>query len=98
MITRDLRTSEHRFQGKIILNLASKGVDAVDKELGGPSSASFGKQCLPQPTTETDNTPFHDTMGRKLPAGWERCEDPNGKAYYVDHNTRSTTWFSPVRD
>ncbi|KAG2411647.1 hypothetical protein HFD88_009203 [Aspergillus terreus] len=40
MITRDLYTSEHRSKGKIILNLATKGVDTVDEEPGGPSSAS----------------------------------------------------------
>ncbi|KAI9511322.1 HECT-domain-containing protein [Russula earlei] len=30
-----------------------------------------------------------------LPAGWERNVDTLGRTYYVDHNTRSTTWNSP---
>jgi E3 ubiquitin-protein ligase NEDD4 len=30
-----------------------------------------------------------------LPAGWERRIDPLGRTYYVDHNTRSTTWNRP---
>lgn len=38
--------------------------------------------------------PFEDSHGR-LPAGWERREDNLGRTYYVDHNTRSTTWTRP---
>ena len=37
---------------------------------------------------------FEDNQGR-LPAGWERREDNLGRTYYVDHNTRSTTWTRP---
>lgn len=37
---------------------------------------------------------FEDNQGR-LPAGWERREDNLGRTYYVDHNTRSTTWNRP---
>ncbi|KAL9109350.1 MAG: hypothetical protein Q9227_005980 [Pyrenula ochraceoflavens] len=37
---------------------------------------------------------FEDRQGR-LPAGWERREDNLGRTYYVDHNTRSTTWQRP---
>ena len=37
---------------------------------------------------------FEDDQGR-LPAGWERREDNLGRMYYVDHNTRSTTWNRP---
>jgi len=37
---------------------------------------------------------FEDAQGR-LPAGWERREDHLGRTYYVDHNTRATTWIRP---
>ena len=37
---------------------------------------------------------FEDAQGR-LPAGWERREDNLGRTYYVDHNTRSTSWSRP---
>lgn len=31
-----------------------------------------------------------------LPPGWERRYEPNlGRYYYVDHNTRTTSWFPP---
>lgn len=38
---------------------------------------------------------FEDAQGR-LPAGWERREDNLGRTYYVDHNTRSTSWNRPT--
>lgn len=37
---------------------------------------------------------FEDAQGR-LPPGWERREDHLGRKYYVDHNTRQTTWIRP---
>jgi E3 ubiquitin-protein ligase NEDD4 len=39
-------------------------------------------------------SPFEDAQGR-LPPGWERREDHLGRTYYVDHNTRQTTWIRP---
>ncbi|GBE82605.1 ubiquitin-protein ligase [Sparassis latifolia] len=38
--------------------------------------------------------PHEDQFG-PLPPGWERRIDPLGRTYYVDHNTRSTTWNRP---
>ncbi|XP_039619355.1 NEDD4-like E3 ubiquitin-protein ligase WWP2 isoform X1 [Polypterus senegalus] len=31
-----------------------------------------------------------------LPQGWEQRVLPNGRVYYVDHNTRTTTWERPL--
>ncbi|KAK1931649.1 RUN and FYVE domain-containing protein 1 [Phytophthora citrophthora] len=30
-----------------------------------------------------------------LPAGWEELIDGQGRVYFVDHNTRTTTWMDP---
>jgi len=30
-----------------------------------------------------------------MPSGWELKYDANGRKYYVDHNTRTTTWTRP---
>ncbi len=50
------------------------------------------------PSTSTGNgrslSSFADNQGR-LPAGWERREDNLGRTYYVDHNSRTTTWTRP---
>ncbi|KAF9533161.1 hypothetical protein CPB83DRAFT_903141 [Crepidotus variabilis] len=37
-----------------------------------------------------------DDQGNPLPAGWERRVDPQGRWYYVDHNSRATTWHRPT--
>ena len=29
---------------------------------------------------------------------WERRRDPQGRIYYVDHNTRTTTWQKPTTE
>ncbi|GAA6023843.1 hypothetical protein JCM8202_003652 [Rhodotorula sphaerocarpa] len=30
-----------------------------------------------------------------LPSGWERRQSPSGRTYFVDHNTKTTTWDDP---
>ncbi|KAF2809562.1 HECT-domain-containing protein [Mytilinidion resinicola] len=47
-----------------------------------------------QPRTGPGFSAFEDAQGR-LPPGWERREDHLGRTYYVDHNTRQTTWIRP---
>ncbi|KAI8326953.1 hypothetical protein EDC96DRAFT_555998 [Choanephora cucurbitarum] len=32
-----------------------------------------------------------------LPPGWEMRTNPDGRPYFVDHNTRTTTWVDPRR-
>lgn len=55
-----------------------------------PASPNAGSS---RPTSQL--SPFEDAQGR-LPAGWERREDNLGRTYYVDHNTRSTSWNRPT--
>uniref|UniRef100_A0A8C2N3Q8 E3 ubiquitin-protein ligase n=1 Tax=Cricetulus griseus TaxID=10029 RepID=A0A8C2N3Q8_CRIGR len=31
-----------------------------------------------------------------LPPGWEEKQDEKGRSYYVDHNSRTTTWAKPT--
>lgn len=31
-----------------------------------------------------------------LPPGWEEKQDEKGRSYYIDHNTRTTTWERPI--
>ncbi|KAJ2985624.1 hypothetical protein NUW58_g5431 [Xylaria curta] len=48
-----------------------------------------------QSRTASQLSPFEDNQGR-LPAGWERREDNLGRTYYVDHNSRTTSWTRPT--
>ena len=60
----------------------------------GISANTMGSGGGSQPGSSRYFTAFEDNQGR-LPAGWERREDNLGRTYYVDHNTRTTTWNRP---
>jgi E3 ubiquitin-protein ligase NEDD4 len=46
-------------------------------------------------SSTTATTPTSTTETSDLPPGWERRVDHLGRPYYVDHNTRTTTWKRP---
>jgi E3 ubiquitin-protein ligase NEDD4 len=70
---------------------------------GQPPAATNGTTAGPIAATQNAShgrqgstlSPFEDAQGR-LPAGWERREDNLGRTYYVDHNTRTTSWNRPT--
>lgn len=59
----------------------------------GSTAAANAANSTSRPTSQL--SPFEDNQGR-LPAGWERREDNLGRTYYVDHNTRTTSWNRPT--
>ncbi|KAJ5131808.1 hypothetical protein N7448_005966 [Penicillium atrosanguineum] len=66
----------------------SGGASHADASPAAASSSSLN------PRNSAAPPPPSDSQGR-LPAGWERREDNLGRTYYVDHNTRTTTWSRP---
>ena len=40
--------------------------------------------------------PAGSSSSEPLPPGFEMRMDPHGRPYYVDHNTRTTTWEKPT--
>ncbi|KAI1316561.1 hypothetical protein EDD11_009826 [Mortierella claussenii] len=80
---------------------------------GGVSSISLSESSSPAPAaaaTASPSTPTTNAAGLApislnsttagsgaLPTGWEQRLTPEGRPYYVDHNTRSTTWVDPRR-
>ncbi|TFK26416.1 ubiquitin-protein ligase [Coprinopsis marcescibilis] len=56
-----------------------------------PGNAQFGAQAN---SARLNFNPNVDQYGPLSP-GWERRLDPLGRTYYVDHNTRTTTWTRP---
>jgi E3 ubiquitin-protein ligase NEDD4 len=60
----------------------------------GASATLTQANGIPQVRTNGLYSSFEDAQGR-LPAGWERREDNLGRTYYVDHNTRTTSWQRP---
>ncbi|XP_066476687.1 protein WWC3 [Tiliqua scincoides] len=53
---------------------------------GQPPAASTGGGGGPR-SRESSELP--------LPAGWEEARDFDGRVFYIDHNTRQTSWIDP---
>ncbi|TIA76152.1 hypothetical protein E3P91_00019 [Wallemia ichthyophaga] len=64
----------------------SQATSPVDpsRQLPPNISSNVGRQFDP-----------HEDQYGSLPSGWERRTDHLGRTYYVDHNTRTTTWNRP---
>ena len=59
------------------------------------TNASATAQTASNNNAATRNFNPHEDQFGPLPDGWERRIDPLGRTYYVDHNTRTTTWNRP---
>nr|KAF6408458.1 WW domain containing E3 ubiquitin protein ligase 2 [Molossus molossus] len=58
-----------------------------------PTTSAEGEEPS---TSGTQQLPAAAQVPDALPAGWEQRELPNGRVYYVDHNTKTTTWERPL--
>ncbi|KAI0792919.1 HECT-domain-containing protein [Abortiporus biennis] len=59
------------------------------------TNANANAQAASANNAQMRNFNPHEDQYGPLPLGWERRIDPLGRTYYVDHNTRSTTWNRP---
>ncbi|XP_043922099.1 E3 ubiquitin-protein ligase NEDD4-like isoform X2 [Protopterus annectens] len=49
----------------------------------------------PQPSPYSSPKPQHKVTHSFLPPGWEMRIAPNGRPFFIDHNSRTTTWEDP---
>uniref|UniRef100_A0A8D0HIX6 E3 ubiquitin-protein ligase NEDD4-like n=1 Tax=Sphenodon punctatus TaxID=8508 RepID=A0A8D0HIX6_SPHPU len=49
----------------------------------------------PQPSPYNSPKPQHKLAQGFLPPGWEMRIAPNGRPFFIDHNTKTTTWEDP---
>uniref|UniRef100_A0A8C4RPR1 E3 ubiquitin-protein ligase n=1 Tax=Erpetoichthys calabaricus TaxID=27687 RepID=A0A8C4RPR1_ERPCA len=56
---------------------------------------TFSNPQSPQPSPYSSPKPQHKTQQSFLPPGWEMRIAPNGRPFFIDHNTRTTTWEDP---
>ncbi|XP_061833726.1 NEDD4-like E3 ubiquitin-protein ligase WWP2 isoform X3 [Nerophis lumbriciformis] len=63
-----------------------------------PSSSLDRSQVTSSNTPSRDQASNSSTENHSesLPAGWEQRVLPHGRVYYVDHNTKTTTWERPL--
>ncbi|KAI7905858.1 uncharacterized protein BX663DRAFT_549000 [Cokeromyces recurvatus] len=106
MLTLELKKSNtnEAVHGKLILNLSTNvnvpirnGTDTL-----APGTAQSITTTTDNNTSSTSSTTINNNItsstandNNDLPAGWERRVDHLGRPYYVDHNTRTTTWKRP---
>ncbi|XP_075272015.1 NEDD4-like E3 ubiquitin-protein ligase WWP1 isoform X3 [Opisthocomus hoazin] len=64
----------------------SIGADAAKPRESSSTSSASAEPVRQQPGNASTEP---------LPPGWEQRKDPHGRTYYVDHNTRTTTWERP---
>ena len=102
-------STNHERLGAANVNLPTRSPDELlgSLQLSDPNPALLSRQSTrPQPASDLSNSrrnsipdptsqPNQDDAGGPLPPGWERRVDPQGRPYYVDHTTRSTTWHRP---
>ncbi|XP_031423337.1 membrane-associated guanylate kinase, WW and PDZ domain-containing protein 1b isoform X9 [Clupea harengus] len=56
-----------------------------------PSSTTDGP---PQPHPQPHHPPEEDPLG-PIPDNWEMAYTENGEVYFIDHNTKTTSWIDP---
>uniref|UniRef100_A0A8C3CPZ7 E3 ubiquitin-protein ligase n=1 Tax=Cairina moschata TaxID=8855 RepID=A0A8C3CPZ7_CAIMO len=64
----------------------------------GQSTNHSGRRGSLQ-TYRVEEQPAHPVLlptSSGLPPGWEERQDEKGRSYYIDHNSRTTTWIKPV--
>ncbi|KAK3381286.1 ubiquitin ligase [Podospora didyma] len=77
------------------LNVMHRPASVTASPSIGPPPAAGANGSAHLRAGSSSLSPFEDSQGR-LPAGWERREDNLGRTYYVDHNTRTTSWNRPT--
>uniref|UniRef100_A0A671QUP9 E3 ubiquitin-protein ligase n=1 Tax=Sinocyclocheilus anshuiensis TaxID=1608454 RepID=A0A671QUP9_9TELE len=59
---------------------------------------TFSNPQSPQPSPYSSPKSQHKANQSFLPPGWEMRIAPNGRPFFIDHNSRTTTWvLSPLR-
>ncbi|XP_061071752.1 E3 ubiquitin-protein ligase NEDD4-like isoform X11 [Conger conger] len=56
---------------------------------------TFSNPESPQPSPYSSPKSQHTNTQSFLPPGWEMRIAPNGRPFFIDHNTRTTTWEDP---
>ncbi|KFP72916.1 NEDD4-like E3 ubiquitin-protein ligase WWP1, partial [Apaloderma vittatum] len=73
--------------------------DCVQPNVRNSVAADAAKPRESSSTSSASAEPVRQQPGNAstepLPPGWEQRKDPHGRTYYVDHNTRTTTWERP---
>ncbi|PVD19538.1 hypothetical protein C0Q70_20027 [Pomacea canaliculata] len=106
------RSVRSRVRGHLMLYIAylepENQADAADDPAGGQTNHEPGWEMLELdsalreagasgPVTTDENSQAAPSENLEpLPPGWEERTDPQGRTYYVNHNSRTTQWARPT--
>ncbi|KAJ6664254.1 hypothetical protein lerEdw1_008473 [Lerista edwardsae] len=89
------------------IQLTTSGSSAAGQASSGTVAGDVGQQvkALSAPTRQVPPSddqlqqPWHQQTSEMdqglLPEGWEVRNAPNGRPFFIDHNTKTTTWDDP---
>jgi len=100
------RSSTHAAKNKRTSSTPSSGsTSAVTSSAATPTQTTTATSSstdsttaapLTEPPASSDPSNNNNSVNEPIPPGWEMRIDPHGRRYYVDHNTRTTTWERPT--
>lgn len=94
----NVETERRQMQNRTLPENLTGGSGVGTAPAAGGSAASTGAATTTTTTYPAAASGGNTTVGLgELPPGWEQRITPEGRAYYVDHNTRTTTWVDPRR-
>ncbi|KAH3837035.1 E3 ubiquitin-protein ligase NEDD4-like isoform X2 [Dreissena polymorpha] len=70
------------------VSLGPEGDNAVRRN-------EFGQQGRSKSVASGPRTPVSSIDEEPLPAGWATGVAPNGRVFFIDHNTATTSWIDP---
>ncbi|KAI8381605.1 uncharacterized protein BYT42DRAFT_598307 [Radiomyces spectabilis] len=76
-------------------SLVSSPQAATSSQSSAVANERSATSGTPSATPASTSNATENNRQNDLPPGWERRVDHLGRPYYVDHNTRTTTWKRP---
>uniref|UniRef100_A0A672ZBD2 HECT-type E3 ubiquitin transferase n=1 Tax=Sphaeramia orbicularis TaxID=375764 RepID=A0A672ZBD2_9TELE len=82
---------------RFLLQRHIKTTDAAVPSSPGLSQSPVPSHMPVSPPESPQQTPSPESTQESgfLPAGWEVRSAPNGRPFFIDHNTKTTTWDDP---
>nr|XP_049609092.1 membrane-associated guanylate kinase, WW and PDZ domain-containing protein 1 isoform X15 [Syngnathus scovelli] len=83
------RTKSYNDMQSVRVVPADDDDDNQASEMNNAFTADSGQQTLAEPQVSPE-----DALG-PLPENWEMAYTENGELYFIDHNTKTTSWLDP---
>ncbi|XP_065184171.1 E3 ubiquitin-protein ligase NEDD4-like [Sycon ciliatum] len=85
--------SAHRLSNASSSSGVSSGASSLPPAVSSPSAASSSS---PNPLAQPSGDPrIMAALAGPLPSGWASQMAPNGRPFFIDHSSRSTSWVDP---